>query len=106
MQKVYLITFNQPTILEFFDFAKFHSQLLSYPYVTDWWHYLKTTYIIITNPFVTASDVTKHLLPLMKQINFLVIEVNLQNHNGLLHPDAWKWINSRLDPTYNLGPIN
>ena len=101
MQKVYLITFNQPLPLDFFDYSKFHGFLLSYPRITDWWHYLKTTYIVVTDSLVTASDLTNFLIPQYKNLQFLVIEVNLQNHNGLLHPDAWKWINARLSHKYN-----
>lgn len=105
MKKVYLITFNQPLPLEFFDYEKFHKYLISNPRITDWWHYLKTTYLVVTDPFVSAYDLTNFLMPHYKNLQFLVIEVNLQNHNGLLHPDAWKWINSQLNPTYNLGTL-
>lgn len=105
MQKVNLITFNQPPLLEFFDYQRLHNYLLSYPRLIDWWHYLKSTYLVTTNPYITATDLSNFLLKEYKSLHSLVIEVNLQNHNGLLHPDAWKSINSKLNVRHNLEPL-
>ena len=96
MLKAYIITFNQPALLDPFNYEKFHQYLLNYSFIKDWWHYLKCTYIVITPAGVNASNLTEYLQQYLKQINFLVIEVKLENHNGLLHPDAWKWINNQI----------
>ena len=107
MLKAYIVTFNQPGLLEPFNYQTFHQFLLGYPDLSDWWHYLKCTYIVLLPIGSNASQLTQYLLPYFKKINFFVIEVNLQNHNGLLHPDAWKWINDKIRQgvSYNYDDI-
>jgi len=59
----------------------------------SWWHYLESSYIIIVESNITATDICNFIQQLMPNKHFFVSELNLQNHNGWLPKEAWDWIN-------------
>jgi hypothetical protein len=91
--KAYIINFDKGGILDSFDYEKFHDNLTRAKGVINWWHYLESSYIIITATNVTATNVSDFVLQHMKDKHFLVAELNLKNHNGWLPKEAWDWIN-------------
>ena len=93
-RKAYIIIYTKGGVLDTFDYKAFHNSLTADKAIINWWHYIDNTYIIITANNVTATGVSSFIKELMPNKQFLVSELNLQNHNGWLPEDAWKWINT------------
>ncbi len=91
--KAYIINFDKGGILDSFDYKKFHDSITTAKGVVNWWHYLESSYIIITNNTTTATNVSDFVIQHMPNKHFLVAELNLKNHNGWLPKEAWDWIN-------------
>lgn len=93
-RKAYILTFDRDDEVNYKDF---HNKLTTLPSVFNWWHYIKSSYILISNsPSATQlSDKIRPLFPDGKI--FLLIELNLKNRNGLLIKEAWDWL--RIEST-------
>lgn len=91
-KKAYIISFDKDGIFDLFNYTDFHNKLTTAKGVINWFHYLQTSYIIITENNVKASDISSFLLKIMPKKHFVVFEVNLNNYNGWLPQTAWDWI--------------
>jgi len=62
----------------------------------NWWHYLKSTWIIVTE--LDASELADEILKFTNQEDrFLVTSISHETQtNGWLPKKAWNWIRSRL----------
>ncbi len=91
-KKAYILVFDRDDNM---DFMVLHKNITTLPEVTNWFHYIKSSYILIS----TLSSSTKLnglLAPFFpKGKSILLIEVNLKNRNGLLVPKAWDWLKSQ-----------
>jgi hypothetical protein len=92
-KKAYIINFDKGGVLDNFDYKKFHDTITTAKGIINWWHYLESSYIIITENNITATNVSDFVGQHMKNKHFLVAELNLKNHNGWLPKEAWDWIN-------------
>ena len=91
---IYIICFdkgNPPS--DMFNYKKFHIELTTADGVINWWHHLQSSYIIVTESNILASNVADYVRERMPNKLFFVSELNLQNHNGWLPEKAWEWIN-------------
>lgn len=63
-----------------------------------WWHYLKSTWIVITNE--TPEELYSRLEPYKgKEDRLLILEIRRgAASQGWLPEKAWKWIERNLDP--------
>lgn len=96
MSKSYIIVFDREDGV---DFVKFHKDLTSLPEVKTWWHYIKSSYIIISD-VQSATELSKAIQNITTLKRFLVLEVNLRNRNGLLIPKAWDWFKNKIIKYY------
>ena len=89
MNKVYIITFNTD---EPFNMVTFHDYITSlYPNkIIDWWHYIHTTYLIVSP--LDVNSLYNLIFPGVPQRYLLVVEIDPNNAQGWLPPDAWKWL--------------
>jgi len=90
MSKVYLVTYN--TDLNF-NKAIFHSyiqSLYSRGYISDWWHYIDTSYLIVSS--LEVNQLYDFIFPGVPQRNLLIVEINPNNAQGWLPKDAWIWL--------------
>ena len=97
VKKAYIITFDHGGFFDKFDYTKFHNQLINSPQILDWWHYLKSTYIVIVDWNIEASHISNFILLTLPGKHFFVSELQLRNHNGWLPKQAWDWINMHLE---------
>lgn len=88
--KYYQITFNN---LEGFDPGLVHSVITKTLNTSDWWHYLPSAYIIGTA--VTPKYLADKIIELLPGLNFLIIEIDINNFNGYLDKKAWEWLNKK-----------
>lgn len=91
--KAYIISFDKGGLLDTFDYVGLHNTLIAADGILSWWHYLETSYIVITSSNITASNIASYVMQLMPNKHFFVSELNLENHNGFLPQEAWDWIN-------------
>lgn len=94
-KKAYIITIDKGGgLIDGFNYENFHAAVLSIPGIVNWWHYLQSTYIVITQFSTSAHHISNHLIPVTstKQKQFFVCQLNLKDHNGFLPKEAWDWI--------------
>ncbi len=91
-KKAYIINFDKSGVLDTFDYVKFHNQLTTVKGIFSWFHYLQSSYIIITDKNVMGKNVYDAVSPIMPNKQFLILEVKLKNHYGWLTKEAWDWI--------------
>ena len=94
MKKIYLVTYNSD---EPFNKATFHNYMSSlYPkLIEDWWHYIDTTYFILSS--LSVNNFYNLIFPGIPRRYILVIEINVNNAQGWLPSKAWTWIQKYQD---------
>lgn len=90
MKKAYIIVFDK----EDMDSQLLHNairQLYKQNIISNWWHYIKTCYIVISTK--SANELSTQIANLIiSKKKYLIIELKLSHHQGYLNQDAWKWI--------------
>lgn len=86
----YIITLNSSQ--ENYKLSDIHETVINIPGVSDWWHYLPNTYIVETLRSVNEQSIADRIIAKHPGLLFLVVEVNLTSHNGVLPKAAWEWI--------------
>ena len=61
-----------------------------------WWHYLDSTWIVITNE--STQQIWQRLAPHIDKNDYMLIIEIVNNVQGWLPKDAWDWINANVDP--------
>jgi hypothetical protein len=89
MSKPYIITFSYtdnipPQVLHN------HVDSLLPNIIQDWWHYLDSSYIVISN--FEATKLYNHIYQGIPNKHILIAEINLKNAQGWLPQSAWNWI--------------
>ena len=87
-QKIYILTFDRDG--EGVDYSELHNKIISMPEIIDWFHYIKSSYIIVTN-VENATYLNDKLFEIFT-IRYLLVEVKLANSNGRLPKQGWEWI--------------
>ncbi|MEW6618720.1 MAG: hypothetical protein AB1422_05150 [bacterium] len=59
-----------------------------------WWHYLESTWIIITNE--TPNQIWQRIEPFVDKNDYLLIIEVRDNVQGWLPKDAWDWIHTNV----------
>lgn len=92
-RRAYILTFDRDDDL---DYKAIHDSIVASPSVLTWWHYIKSSYILIakTNSATTLNQEIKNVLPGKR---FLLVELNLKNRNGWLPQEAWDWIKNQTE---------
>jgi hypothetical protein len=91
MNKLYLITYKTNPSFNSVTFHNYVKALHEKKWISDWWHYTDNAYIVASNQEV--QKLYNAAAPGMKGIQYvLIIELNPNNRQGWLPPDAWKWL--------------
>lgn len=89
-RKAYILNFDLDSN---FNSVKFHDELIKFDGLVAWWHYLKSSYILIVEFGLTADNITDYVMKIIPNKYFFVSELQLNDHNGWLPQEAWDWIN-------------
>lgn len=92
-RRAYILTFDRDDNL---DYKAIHEGIVNSQSVINWWHYIKSSYILICNTN-NATTIQKEIIDVMPSKRFLLVEVNLQNRNGWLPQEAWDWIKAQTE---------
>jgi len=90
MSKVYLVTYNADMNFNQAIFHNFIGLLYQRGFITDWWHYIDTGYLVVT--LLEVNDLYNAIYPGIPQRNLLIVEINPNNAQGWLPKDAWTWL--------------
>lgn len=85
---VFILSFDRDSIS---DIRFLHNGVTKNALVKNWFHYIKSSYIIVANTN-NADILSKSLESALNGINYILLEVNLSNCNGFLPQKAWDWI--------------
>lgn len=79
------------------DYRNFHKDFVGDARISNFWHYIKSSYLIITS--MSENELSKHFSKCARKYGIstthLVIEIDLSRRQGMLTKDAWKWIGAR-----------
>lgn len=86
----YMVTFDRKQTS---NYRSFHDEFVKHPEFKNWWHYIKSCYIIETD--LTANDISDHFTATAKASGIptrhLVMSVDIAKRQGMLPKDAWGW---------------
>lgn len=89
-RRAYILSFDRDDTV---NYKKFHDQLIALPGIITWWHYIKSSYIIISQE--NANDLSAKVRMLVPNKSILIVEVDLKNMNGWLPQKAWDWLSEQ-----------
>jgi hypothetical protein len=98
--KAYVLVFDRDDTI---DYTAFHNALTSSSLVETWWHYLKSSYLIISR--YSATELNTAVMRIVPDKQLFIVEINLKNRNGFLPQAAWDWltkITQRIEPSPDL----
>jgi len=96
--KAYIINFDIES-KDNADYMKFHDLLTKDKGIINWWHYLRSSYIVIVGDDVTAASISKFIRGNWKDKLFFVSQLDLTDHDGWLPKDAWDWVITAINLT-------
>lgn len=73
------------------DFKQLHDKLVSLDCIKNWFHYIKSAYILISDK-TTANALDKDIRMIFRERNYLIVAINLKDSQGWLPERAWNWI--------------
>lgn len=95
--KFYMVVFDRKLTN---NYRNFHKKFVEHPKFRNWWHYIKSSYIIETP--LTATEIAEHFTETAKSCGIptrhLVMSVDIGNRQGMLPKDAWKWFGEVRQP--------
>lgn len=90
---IYILSYDRDNAS---DTKALHNAVISNPLVKNWFHYIKSSYILVAST-KNASILTKSLDSIMQGVRYFLMEVNPANCNGFLPQKAWDWIDKVVD---------
>lgn len=81
---------------DFLDYKSIHNQIISIDSLLNWFHYIKSSYILITNES-SAKQLAKKIQPIIPQKSYLLVEIDMNNRQGWLPRKAWDWLKNQVD---------
>jgi hypothetical protein len=98
-RKAYIFTFDRDI---FADYKIFHDRLGALNEIENWFHYIKSSYLLISKS--SASELTAKISKIVPSKRFLILEVNLKNRNGFLPDKVWEWIRKYAQELDEINP--
>jgi hypothetical protein len=93
-RKAFILTFDRDNAV---DYKQFHEKLTTLPEIINWFHYIKSSYILISSE-ESATKLNEKIVQLLSKHpgkSWLLLEVELKNKNGRLVAKAWEWLNNQ-----------
>jgi hypothetical protein len=73
------------------NYKEIHDKLVALSCIKNWFHYIKSSYILISDKS-TANALDKEVGTIFREINYLVLGIDLKDSQGWLPKKAWEWI--------------
>lgn len=81
------------------DYNVIHKKITELPALKNWFHYLRSSYILICES--DSNTIAQNIIRIIPNKRFLIFRVDLNSRNGWLPKEAWEWIEnmiSQVDP--------
>lgn len=98
-RRAYILTFDRDDNT---DYTKFHNELIAIRGIETWFHYLKSSYVLISK--YSASQLNEEINKLVPGKRLLIVELNLKNRNGILPEKAWEWLKTYAQELDDISP--
>jgi hypothetical protein len=102
---------GKPTtyIINFFaegvDFWTLNRHLHDSRDIIAYWNYIPLVYCV--KSYLSATELAAKLQPYFPRGGFMIAEINANNMNGILPPEAWSWFyiehHEKREPPLSLG---
>ncbi len=69
---------------------------------SHWWNHIPGVFLVISR--LTADEITERLRPVTGESRVLVMGVRLEDSEGWLPQESWKWIKRRTRELRDLPP--
>lgn len=96
-RKAFILTYDKDAN---HDYAALHKEIIALPEVLTWFHYIKSSYILISNED-DATVLNERIIKILFDVRYLLVEVDLNNRNGRLPKVAWDWIKKQASKINN-----
>jgi len=87
MDKLYILVFDRDASV---DTVGLHNEIRDAHYISNWWHYLKSAYILRTS--LRPANLRDRFTPYFGKNYFLIYELAPPHSDGYLEKKAWDWI--------------
>lgn len=75
------------------DFRQLHDRLVSLDCIKNWFHYIKSSYILISDK-ATANALDIEIRNILRERNYFIVAIDLKDSQGWLPKRAWNWIDN------------
>lgn len=89
----YILVFDRDDIR---DYKTIHNRIISIKEVINWFHYIQSSYILITTE-PSAKELAQKIQPIIPNKYYLLMEIDMNNRQGWLPPKAWDWIHNQVE---------
>lgn len=79
------------------DYNAIHKGITSMPGLYSWFHYLRSSYILISEN--DSNELTQQILKVIPNKRFLLFQIYLNSRNGWMPKEAWDWIEKQSQET-------
>lgn len=83
----YLFVYDKDQIT---DYNALHERIKTDPNISNWWHYLNSAYILLSNS--NANQLAASIRSYFPNGKFLITKITRSDYQGYLARDAWNWI--------------
>lgn len=92
IRAAYILSFDRDDSV---DYQDLHKEIINLPRVLNWFHYIKSSYILIANTNY-VNRLNEEIKPLFKDKSYLLVKLDLLESNGFLPQKAWDWIDKQI----------
>jgi hypothetical protein len=87
----YILVFDRDDNL---DYVAIHKQITELPFLLNWFHYIRSSYILMTSEqsIHQLNEKVRGVLGPDKHILLMKVSLENGNYDGWLPQDAWDWI--------------
>lgn len=89
----YILVFDRDDMR---DYKKIHDKIISIDGLINWFHYIKSSYILITME-PSAKQLAKKIQPIIPKKYYMLMEIDLNNRQGWLPQRAWDWVHKQVN---------
>jgi len=86
----YVVSFDRVSTK---SYRGFHDEFVKNPRFKNWWHHIKSSYIISTE--MTANEISDYFTKIAKSsgvpTRHFVMRVNIEERQGMLPKGSWAW---------------
>ena len=75
------------------DYNEIHKEITSIPMLYSWFHYLQSSYILISG--AESNELTQQIIKIIPNKRFLLFQIDLSTRNGWMPIEAWEWIEKK-----------